>query len=232
MNELQAHLLVDPKGGLSESPQWSSAEEALYWVDIENGLLHRFEWRHKRHECVSLPGPVTMVISGPPLLVTSGNSLLRDVDGNLWIALVKGRRVSCFSPDTGDELARINIDAAKVCACCFAGPEMKHLVITTGRGATTIPQTREPSSLPNPGPGASSPLSRKVSPERLRRRIEHAPVPCSRPSLPIGRARWRGHIRPETGRPSAPSARTASDGPMTRTRVCRIKSASKIGCAV
>ena len=44
MNELQAHLLFDAKGRLSESPQWSSAEEALYWVDIENGLLHRFEW--------------------------------------------------------------------------------------------------------------------------------------------------------------------------------------------
>ena len=256
MKELQARLLLDAKGRLSESPQWSSAEGALYWVDIENGLLHRFEWHTARHECVSLPAPVTMVIPGPRPLVTSGNSLLCldwttrasqrvaslpldpgrarfndgkldpqgrlwlgtmavdehspiaglyrlvgqtleqvltevtvsngivwhgqtmyyadsgrfcvdafdydlergqpdiasrrtilefaenvgppdgmavDVDGRLWIALVKGRRVSCFAPDTGDELARIEVDAAKVCACCFAGPEMTHLVISTGR---------------------------------------------------------------------------------------------------
>jgi len=39
MNEIQAELLFDAKGTLSESPQWSSAEQALYWVDIENGLL-------------------------------------------------------------------------------------------------------------------------------------------------------------------------------------------------
>jgi sugar lactone lactonase YvrE len=254
MTESQAELLFDAKGKLSESPQWSSAEQALYWVDIENGLLHRFDWRRKSHECVWLPAPVTMVVPGPPLLVTSGNRLLRfdwntreskqiaalaldptrvrfndgkidprgrlwlgtmaidekspiaglyrlaghtleqvladvtisngiiwhgeslyyadsgafrvdafnydaehgeiesrrtilefpeetgppdgmalDVNGNLWIALVKGKRVSCFSPDTGEELARITVNAAKVSACCFGGPDMKHLFISTGK---------------------------------------------------------------------------------------------------
>ena len=255
MKEVPAELLFDAKGKLSESPQWSSAEQALYWVDIENGLLHRFDWRQRSHECVSLPAPVTMVVPGPPLLVTSGNSLLHfdwntreshqiaalalepgrlrfndgkidpqgrlwlgtmaidekspiaglyrlgghtleqvladvrisngiiwhdgtmyyadsgtfrvdafdydaergeldtdsrrtilefaekngppdgmalDVDGNLWIALVKAKRVSCFSPDKGEELARVNVDVSKVSACCFGGPGMTHLFITTG----------------------------------------------------------------------------------------------------
>jgi sugar lactone lactonase YvrE len=258
MKELQAELLFDAKGKLSESPQWSTAEQALYWVDIENGLLHRFDWEQRSHECVSLPAPVTMVVPGPPLLVTSGNSLLRfdwntrksqqiaalaldptrvrfndgkidpggrlwlgtmaidekspiaalywlvghtleqvlagvkvsngiiwrgetmyyadsgtfrvdafdydaergaldvesrstilefpeeigppdgmalDVDGNLWIALVKGKCVSCFSPDNGEELARVIVNASKVSACCFGGPEMKHLFISTGKEA-------------------------------------------------------------------------------------------------
>ena len=262
MKEVQAELLFDAKGTLSESPQWSSAEQALYWVDIENGLLHRLEWRSKSHECVSLPAPVTMVVPARPLLVTSGNSLLRfdwntresqqiaalaldpacvrfndgkidpqgrlwlgtmaidekspiaglhrllgqtleqvlagvrisngiiwsgetmyyvdsgtfrvdafdydaerggvdiksrrtilkfsekngppdgmalDVDGNLWIALVKGKRVSCFSPDSGEELVRIVVNAAKVSACCFGGPEMTHLLISTGTEGTGDP---------------------------------------------------------------------------------------------
>jgi sugar lactone lactonase YvrE len=255
VKKLQTEVLFDAKGTLSESPQWSSAEQALYWVDIENGLLHRYEWRRRSHECVSLPAPVTMVVPGPPLLVTSGNRLLRfdwhtresqqiaalaldparvrfndgktdpqgrlwlgtmaidekspiaglyrlvghtleqvladvrisngiiwcgetmyyadsgtcrvdafdygaergeldiesrrtilefpeeigppdgmalDVEGNLWIALVKGKRVSCFSPDNGVELARITVNASKVSACCFGGPEMNHLLISTG----------------------------------------------------------------------------------------------------
>jgi sugar lactone lactonase YvrE len=262
MKEIQADVLFDAKGKLSESPQWSSAEHALYWVDIENALLHRFDWRQRSHECVSLPSPVTMVIPGTPLLVTSGNSLRHfdwqrrtsqqiaalaldparvrfndgkldprgrlwlgtmaidekspiaglyrltghtleqvlarvtisngiiwrgetmyyadsgtfrvdafkydvergqldvdsrrtilefpeeagppdgmalDVDGNLWIALVKAKRVSCFSPDSGEELARVIVNAAKVSACCFGGPEMKHLFISTGKEGNDDP---------------------------------------------------------------------------------------------
>jgi sugar lactone lactonase YvrE len=54
-----------------------------------------------------------------------------DVDGHLWVALVKGKRVSCFSPDNGEELERIIVNASKVSACCFGGPEMEHLFIST-----------------------------------------------------------------------------------------------------
>jgi sugar lactone lactonase YvrE len=262
MTEIPADLLFDAKGQLSESPQWSSAEQALYWVDIGNGLLHRFDWGPRSHECVAFRAPVTMVVPGPPLLVTSGNSLLRfdwntresqliaglpldparvrfndgkldpggrlwlgtmaidekspiaalyrlvgttlervlagvsisngivwhgdtmyyvdsatsrvdafdyaaargaldldsrrtvlefreadgppdgmalDVDGNLWIALVKGKRVSCFSPDSGEELARVAVNAANVSACCFGGPDMKHLIISTGKAGPDDP---------------------------------------------------------------------------------------------
>jgi sugar lactone lactonase YvrE len=262
MKEVQAKVFFDAKGKLSESPQWSSVEQALYWVDIEVGLLHRFDWQRRNHECVWLPAPVSMVVPGPPLLVTSSNGLLRldwktresqqiaglaldparvrfndgkidprgrlwlgtmaidekspiaglyrlagqsleqvlahvtisngivwsgdtmyyadsgtcrvdafdygaeggeidiesrrtilefpeehgppdgmalDVDGNLWIALVKGRRVSCFSPDNGEELARIVVNAAKVSACSFGGPEMKHLFISTGKEGNDDP---------------------------------------------------------------------------------------------
>lgn len=77
MTSAQAEVLFDAKGTLSESPQWSSAEQALYWVDIDNGLLHRFEWRQRSHECVALAAPVSMVVPGPPLLATSRNGLLR-----------------------------------------------------------------------------------------------------------------------------------------------------------
>ena len=274
MRQLTAEVIFDAKGKLSESPQWSIAEEALYWVDIENGLLHRLEWRKRTHECVSFPAPATMVIPGPPLLVTSGNSLLRfdwhtrqsqqiaalplestrvrfndgkldpkgrlwlgtmaideksriaglyrlvgqsleqvladvtisnglvwrgqtmyyadsgtyrvdafdydvargeldiqsrrtilefseehgppdgmalDVDGNLWIALVKGRRVSCFSPDSGNELARVIVDVAKVAACCFGGPDMQQLFISTAREGSDDPAGSGAIFMANPG---------------------------------------------------------------------------------
>jgi len=287
MKEFKAELFFDAKGTLSESPQWSAAEQALYWVDIENGLLHRFEWHRRSHECVSLPAPVTMVVPGPPLLVTSGNRLLHfdwntrksrqiaalaldpacvrfndgkldprgrlwlgtmaidekspiaalyrlagptleqvlagvrisngilwngetmyyadsgtfrvdafdyaaergeiavdsrrtlfefakhvgpadgmalDVDGNLWIALVKGKRVSCFSPDTGEELARVTVNAAKVSACCFGGPEMAHLFISTGTEGNDDPPGSGAMFVAEPGVrGAGAPIPRDIA---------------------------------------------------------------------
>jgi sugar lactone lactonase YvrE len=287
MKELRSELLFDAKGKLSESPQWSSTEQALYWVDIENGLLHRFEWQRRAHECVSLPAPVTMVVPGPPLLVTAGNSLLRfdwhkrqsqqiaalaldrtrlrfndgkldpqgrlwlgtmaideksptaglyrlvgheleqvlanvrvsngivwrgetmyyadsgtsrvdafdydtergeldvesrrtildfpeehgppdgmalDAEGNLWVALVKGKRVSCFSPEDGKELSRIIVNVSKVSACCFGGPEMKHLLISTAKEGTNDPPGSGAIFVAEPGvPGVVAPTPQGIA---------------------------------------------------------------------
>ena len=284
MKEVQAELLFDAKGTLCESPQWSSAEQALYWVDIEIGLLHRFDWQRRSHECVSLPAPVSMVVPGPPLLVTSCNRLLRfnwhrresqqvaalpldptrlrfndgkidprgrlwlgtmavdetspiaglyrlagdaleqvladvtvsngiiwhgatmyyadsatwrvdafdynpelgtidverrrtiltfseeegppdgmalDADGNLWIALVNGKRVSCFSPVNGEELARVTVNASKVTACGFGGPEMMHLFISTGRESNDGPADAGGIFVAEPGVrGTDSPIAK------------------------------------------------------------------------
>jgi sugar lactone lactonase YvrE len=74
-----------------------------------------------------------------------------DADGNLWIALVTGKRVSCFSPGTGEELARIVVNAAKVSACCFGGPEMTHVVVTTGTEGKDDPSGSGASFVAEPG---------------------------------------------------------------------------------
>jgi sugar lactone lactonase YvrE len=37
-------LLCDTRDRIGESPLWSVAEQALWWVDIEGRWLHRFDW--------------------------------------------------------------------------------------------------------------------------------------------------------------------------------------------
>ena len=43
--------LCPVRNRVGESPVWSVAEQALYWVDIEGRALHRFDWatRQERH---------------------------------------------------------------------------------------------------------------------------------------------------------------------------------------
>lgn len=37
-------ILCTVRNGVGESPLWSAAEHALYWVDIEGRRIHRFDW--------------------------------------------------------------------------------------------------------------------------------------------------------------------------------------------
>jgi sugar lactone lactonase YvrE len=39
---MQAELIFDARNGVGESPVWSASEQALYWVDIPAGRLHRW----------------------------------------------------------------------------------------------------------------------------------------------------------------------------------------------
>jgi xylono-1,5-lactonase len=53
-----------------------------------------------------------------------------DVDGNLWVAHVGGRRVVKLSP-TGDELDHIPVPAKAVTSAAFGGPEWADMYIVT-----------------------------------------------------------------------------------------------------
>ena len=64
------------------------------------------------------------------------DGLTIDVDGRLWVALWGGGAVACFAPD-GTVLATVDVDAAQVSCCTFAGPDLATLVITTSRESYT-----------------------------------------------------------------------------------------------
>src|SRR5690349_6262853 len=47
--------LCPVRNRVGESPLWSVAEQALYWVDIEGRALHRFDWAAQREQHWALP---------------------------------------------------------------------------------------------------------------------------------------------------------------------------------
>ena len=62
----------------------------------------------------------------------SPDGMAIDADGNLWIAFCHGGCVSCFAPETGNELHRIPIPCLETTACSFGGPDLADLFVTTG----------------------------------------------------------------------------------------------------
>ncbi|MEO0999686.1 MAG: SMP-30/gluconolactonase/LRE family protein [Pseudomonadota bacterium] len=55
-----------------------------------------------------------------------------DADGNLWNARFNGSAVVEVTP-AGEERRRVEVGAAQVTCCCFGGPQLDRLYITTAR---------------------------------------------------------------------------------------------------
>ena len=70
---------------LGEGPLWLPDEQALWFVDIKGGNIHRFDPATGLGESIATGGKPSFVvpIAGGGLLVGSGNSLHRLVDGRL-----------------------------------------------------------------------------------------------------------------------------------------------------
>lgn len=48
MSAMPCEVLADVRDQVGESPVWSVAEQALYWVDIEGRLIRRIDWTTRR----------------------------------------------------------------------------------------------------------------------------------------------------------------------------------------
>ena len=69
------------------------------------------------------------------------DGMAMDADGNLWIAHWGAGYVACHRPD-GEIVAKVVVPASKSSSCCFGGPDMRTLFVTTA--AEDIPEEREP----------------------------------------------------------------------------------------
>jgi sugar lactone lactonase YvrE len=135
--------------------------ETMYYVDSGRCRVDAFDYAAERRE-LDLDSRRTVLEVpeeiGPP------DGMALDADGNLWIALVKGKRVSCFSPDNHEELARVIVDAANVTACCFGGPEMRHLFISTAKDGNDAPAGSGAIFVAEPGVrGVASPTPQGIA---------------------------------------------------------------------
>jgi sugar lactone lactonase YvrE len=70
----------------------------------------------------------------------SPDGMTADAEGALWIALWGGSAVGRFSP-SGERLARVDVEATQVSSCCFGGPDLTTLFVTTSQEDFTPAQS-------------------------------------------------------------------------------------------
>lgn len=68
---------------------------------------------------------------------SSPDGMTIDSAGRLWVAFCHGACVACFDPNARHALVeRIEIPCVETTACCFGGPDLDRLFVTTGQHKT------------------------------------------------------------------------------------------------
>lgn len=85
-NALQFSALSDKIAAIGESPIWSQAEQALYWIDCNAPALHRLVLDTGEERCWEMPcriGGVVPSANGPVVILRTGVFALDQSDGTL-----------------------------------------------------------------------------------------------------------------------------------------------------
>ena len=120
-----AKKVID-KVGLANGLAWSADGTKFYFIDTNANTVSEYAYDMETGEV----GAGHVIINVPAEMGHPDGCTI-DEDGNLWVALWGGCAVSKWDPRTGQLLGKIELPAKNVSSCCFGGPEMKDLFITT-----------------------------------------------------------------------------------------------------
>ena len=70
------------------------------------------------------------------------DGLAVDAEGCIWVALHGGWGLARFSPE-GELMGRVELPVAKVTSCCFGGPDLRDLYVTTRRQSLSEREVQE-----------------------------------------------------------------------------------------
>ena len=113
---------------ISNGMAWSPDNRIMYFIDSPTLAVQSYHYDPSSGNIQ----PGRQVVSfqegkGVP----DGMSI--DDQGNLWIAFYGAGKVGCYDPTSGKEVASIHVPAKNTTSCCFGGPGMDELFITTAK---------------------------------------------------------------------------------------------------
>ena len=114
---------------ISNGLAWSQDRGTLYVIDsptlnvLSFPLTNSGEIAGEPSICVHIPEDWDAVPDG----------MCMDAEGMLWIALFGGGCVTRWDPVSGQRLERLALPCRQVTSCCFGGPHLDQLFITTAR---------------------------------------------------------------------------------------------------
>ena len=113
---------------ISNGMDWSLANKTMYFIDSAPRNVYAFDYNEHQG-----------TVEKQRLLIdfTQDNTLgfpdgmCIDAEGRLWIAGFLGSCISCWDPADGKMLRNIKIPARRTTSCCFGGPNLEWLFVTS-----------------------------------------------------------------------------------------------------
>jgi sugar lactone lactonase YvrE len=112
---------------ISNGLGWSPSGRLFYFIDSPTRRVDVFDF-----------DPVSGALEGRrPLAAVEVEGAVPDgmnidAEGCVWVALHGGWGLNRYSPD-GELVAEVRLPIARVTSCCFGGPELRDLYVTTRR---------------------------------------------------------------------------------------------------
>jgi sugar lactone lactonase YvrE len=124
---------------ISNGLSWSPSGRSFYFIDSPTCRVDVFD-------CDLATG--TLENRGPFAAVevegAVPDGLTVDAEGCVWVALHGGWGLNRYSPG-GELVAEVRLPVAKITSCCFGGPELRDLYVTTRRdGLSDAEVARQP----------------------------------------------------------------------------------------
>jgi sugar lactone lactonase YvrE len=129
----QATVVLDDVT-ISNGTGWDPAETLMYYVDSPTRRVDVFDYDRDTGE-VTGRRPLCAVedTDGMP------DGLCVDADGGIWVALYGGGAVRRYTPD-GRLDRQVTLPVSRPTACCFGGPDLTDLYVTSARDGMTEEQ--------------------------------------------------------------------------------------------
>ena len=114
---------------ISNGLAWRQDRTMLYLIDSPTRQVLAFPLTSTGE----LAGEPTPCITIPEHWDSIPDGMCIDAEGMLWIALFGGGAVTRWDPTSGQLLERLELPCRQVTSCCFGGPQLDQLFVTTAR---------------------------------------------------------------------------------------------------
>jgi len=121
---------------ISNGLGWSLDDRRMYFIDTLEDRIDIFDFDLATGAIANRRPFAAIEGAGHP------DGMTVDAEGCLWVALWGGGRIVRFLPD-GTEAGGVEVPASQTSSCCFGGPDLMDLYITTA-WQHLPPERREP----------------------------------------------------------------------------------------